>query len=79
MRRLIAAAAMGVLAACFATNARQQPELARLTLPDQFLVDKETDLVAIVKVKGTERFSPDSSSQVVEELEPALGLEPRTS
>jgi len=46
---------VGVLAGCSATNAReQQKEPARFTPTDQFLVDKETDLAAIVKVTRTE-------------------------
>jgi HEAT repeat protein len=55
LRHLIASVAVGVLAACSATNAReQQSGPVKFTLPDQFLVDKETDLVGIVKVKRSE-------------------------
>src|SRR5260221_7789643 len=53
--RCLQVLALGVLVACSSTNARgQQSERLALSPPDQFLVDKETDLVAIVKVKRTE-------------------------
>lgn len=49
------AAALFVLAACTAANARGQPaEPPGFAPPDQFLADKETDLVAIVKVTSSE-------------------------
>jgi HEAT repeat protein len=53
--RCFRALAVGLLVACSSTNAHeQQNERIAFSPPDQFLVDKETDLVAIVKVKRTE-------------------------
>src|SRR5262249_13794871 len=47
--------AVSVLVACSSINSRgQEKREIAFSAPDQFLVDKETDLVAIVKVKRTE-------------------------
>ena len=53
--RCAPALALVILAVCSPTNAHeQQTQSGGFSLPDQFLVDKETDLTAIVKVKRTE-------------------------
>jgi HEAT repeat protein len=55
VRLVTSIALVAVLGACSETDARQPlTQAARFIPPDQFLVDKETDLAAIVKVKRTE-------------------------